>query len=174
VARSQPLHKLSGSPLFGAVDLLMVPCGTEGMAVSVIPAKAGIQKCGYVNFAKPLDSHLRGNDGGVHCYVLVGFIRPRHSKSTAPFGVMTGWRSATLFRELETCSWDGAPSRSKLGRASVERQSKARVAVPQKRKSTTPAASRGSRVGGGLPSGRTGFVFSVCRLISRRCHNIPS
>jgi len=75
---------ISVIPAKGAVDLLMVPYGTEGMAVSVIPAKAGIQKCGYVNFSKPLDSHLRGNDGGVHCYVLVGSICPRHSKSTAP------------------------------------------------------------------------------------------
>jgi hypothetical protein len=33
---------------------------------------------------------------------------------------------------------------------------------------------RRCRVGGGLPRGRTGFVFSVCRLISRRCHIIPS
>ncbi len=30
------------------------------------------------------------------------------------------------------------------------------------------------RVGGGLPSSRTRFVFSVCRLVSRRCHAISS
>jgi hypothetical protein len=36
------------------------------------------------------------------------------------------------------------------------------------------AIQRICRVGGGLPSLGTGFVFSVCRLISRRCHIIPS
>ncbi len=30
------------------------------------------------------------------------------------------------------------------------------------------------RVGGWLPSSRTRFVFSVCRLVSRRCHAISS
>jgi len=88
---------ISVIPAKGAVDLLMVPYGTEGMAVSVIPAKAGIQKCGYVNFAKPLDSRLRGNDGEVHCYVLVGLVRPRHCKSTAPVsGPPPVSRAATL------------------------------------------------------------------------------
>jgi len=59
------------------------------MEITVIPAKAGIQKRGHVNFAKALDSRLRGNDGEVHCYMLVGFTRLRYTKSTHPAAGLT-------------------------------------------------------------------------------------
>ena len=37
-----------------------------------------------------------------------------------------------------------------------------------------PLSSRACRVGGELPSYRSRFVFSVCRLVSRRCHDIST
>jgi len=89
-------------PAKGAVDLSNAPYGTEGMAISVIPAKAGIQKGGCVNFDKPLDSHLRGNDGGVRCYMLVGFVRPRYTKSTAPKGGIQKCGYANFAKPLDS------------------------------------------------------------------------